>query len=271
MGEMLLNKPIANTFRWLHVNGTKVNVPDTVLERSVDVKENGEETVVTECATPNERFVGSVGENGTLRLIQIRRKEDPEQVINDVSVRCAKGARFEWYRVILGGAATYDNCSVAVEGEESSFAASIGYKLGGTEKADINCEAIHTGPKSRSDIYSSGVLSGQADKLLRGTIDLRHGCVGAEGTEMEDVLLMDEDVRNRTVPVILCTEEDVAGAHGATIGRPDADMVYYLQSRGVPREETEKMLARAKMDAIIRRIPAESVRDALLKAEDEEA
>ena len=80
---------------------------------------------------------------------------------------------------------------------------------------------------------------------------------------------MDETVRNRSVPVILCAEEDVVGNHGATIGRLDENVVYYLESRGMERDAIYEMMAKAKLDAVLRKIPDEAVRNELLGTEDD--
>ena len=272
MSNITVNRPLANTFGWLHVNGTDVEAPDHCTQLAYELQPGEDRTVIM---TEPGKIDASLAAGAVLKLIQIRgqidRAEDAaaaDTQINDIRVHCDTDARFEWYRVILSGAATYDNCSVELAGEGSSFAAEIGYRLAGDDRLDINCEAIHTGKKTNSNIHASGVLSDRAFKLLRGTIDLRTGCSGAEGEEMEDVLLMDDTVHNQSVPVILCAEEDVVGNHGASIGRLDEGTVFYLESRGIPANEVYEMMARAKLDAVIRRIPDEQIQAQLLGEED---
>ena len=63
-------------------------------------------------------------------------------------------------------------------------------------------------------------------KTFRGTIDFRCGSSGSVGDEQEDVLLLGENIVNKTIPLILCEEEDVDGRHGATIGRLPEDMLF---------------------------------------------
>ncbi|HAJ74036.1 MAG TPA: Fe-S cluster assembly protein SufD, partial [Lachnospiraceae bacterium] len=77
------------------------------------------------------------------------------------------------------------------------------------------------------------------------------------------VLMMDDGVSNQTIPLILCGEEDVSGNHGATIGRLDEKLMFYMQSRGMNTEEIYEMMARARIDAVIRKIPDEKTRLAL--------
>ena len=75
----------------------------------------------------------------------------------------------------------------------------------------------------------------------------------------------------QSVPVILCAEEDVVGNHGASIGRLDEGISYYLQTRGMTPEEVERMMARARLEAVIRKIPEEAVRNRLLETEEKDA
>ena len=111
-----------------------------------------------------------------------------------------------------------------------------------------------------SDLATYGT---EAKKLLRGTIDFVHGCVGAKGDEKEDVLLVGDNMVNQTIPLILCAEEDVEGNHGASIGKLDENMLFYAATRGIPPEEAQRLLTLAKIEAINSQIPSEEVRGAV--------
>ena len=267
MEKTIVNKPPVNTFGWLGVNGTEIDAPQAQEYMSFALGAGEKRTVVVEASAVKLTAVLESG--AVLQLVQVSRSES-ESRVKDISVRCAENARFEWYRVVLGGTATYDNCTATLEGPGSSFAAEIGYRLGGDEKYDMNLEVIHLGEKTKSDIHAAGVLRDRANKLFRGTIDLRRGCSGSEGNEIEDVLLMDETVGNVTVPVILCGEEDVVGNHGATIGRLDEELVYYMCSRGLSREQVYDRMAQARIDAVIAKIPDENTRRELMETDEEE-
>ena len=62
------------------------------------------------------------------------------------------------------------------------------------------------------------------------------------------MLLVDEAVKNKTVPTILCNEDDVAGNHGATIGHIREEQLFYLASRGLSREDAEGMFVSASLE-----------------------
>ncbi len=265
----MVNTPITKTFGWLGANGTETEVPGAIRRERVEVKAGETRQAVLETGVDSWDWEAELAEGAVLRLIQIQ--TGGGKSVNSVRVRCGKGARFEWYRIILGGGPVYDHCSAELAGDGSSFAAEMGYRLRGEESLDMNVEAIHLGRKTESALRASGVMNGSSSKILRGTIDLRRGCKGAVGNEMEEVLLLDPRVRNRSVPVILCAEEDVVGNHGASIGRLDENLSYYLQTRGMTPEEVERMMARARIEAVIRRIPDEEIRRGLIEREEEDA
>ena len=119
----------------------------------------------------------------------------------------------------------------------------------------MNYVARHRGKQTTCEMDSTGVLAGKAFKLFRGSIDLLPGGSGAKGQEQENVLLLGDGVVNQTIPLILCGEEDVEGNHGATIGRLDEKMLFYLASRGIPEEAARSLLARARIEAVVDLLP----------------
>ena len=147
-----------------------------------------------------------------------------------------------------------------LKGKESSFEAHVGYHAKADQKLDMNYTVRHHGKKTTSLMEISGILEEHSSKLFRGTIDFLRGCSGAKGDEREDILMLGDDLVNQTIPLILCQEEDVEGNHGASMGKLDDSVLYYLSSRGIPEEKAEQIMARARIDAVCDRIPQEMVR-----------
>ncbi len=256
-----VNKPIAETFGWLHVGGTEVELPEKPKKIRYYLPAGAERTVVWEDQDAYVRIDAELEAGACFHFIEVRSCGAPARTCADIHVKCGEKAHFHWVRLNFDGEETYDNCSVELAGDGSSFAADVGYRLTKDHVYDVNCEAVHLGRRTESKIFSSGVLRDTAGKLLRGTIDFKNGCAGAVGNESEEVLLLSENVRNQSVPVILCDEEDVVGNHGASIGRPDENLLYYMGSRGLDEETAVELLARARLMAVVNRLPDEAVRE----------
>ena len=112
------------------------------------------------------------------------------------------------------------------------------------ELLDINHVARMRGCATRAEIVESGILNDSAHKTLRATIDLIRGSKDAKGNEAETVQILGDGVVNKTMPVILCDEDNVAGNHGATIGSVSPEQIEAL-SHAVAVERAEKVLGTA--------------------------
>lgn len=213
------------------------------------------------------------GEGAKVRLYEAQLLGEGFTCLNDIGGVCMDNASVELVRLELGSGKLYAGGQVELIGKKSSFEAHIGYSARENQHFDMNYTARHRGKKTESRMEASGVLDGNASKLFRGTIDFVPGCAGSKGNEREDVLLLGENVVNQTIPLILCAEEDVEGNHGASMGRLDDQMLFYLESRGISKEDAERMMARARIDAVCSLIPEKRVADSVqaFLGEEEEA
>ena len=200
-------------------------------------------------------------ENAKVHLYTIQLLSKNTECLCDFGGRCEKDAQIMNLQLQLGAGKIYTGASTELSGERSNYQMDIGYLAEGTERVDMNYVVRHIGKKTESQITATGILKDKAFKLFRGTLDFITGCSGAKGAESEDVLLLSEDVVNQTIPLILCGEEDVEGSHGATIGKLDEQILFYLGSRGFERKEAEQLVAKAKMDALCSMVPSQEMQE----------
>jgi len=160
----------------------------------------------------------------------------------------ADNATIDVHQTVLGAGKTYTGLAGDLRGYNSAINVYTHYLGHGNQELDFNYILRHHGAKSTCNLYANGVLAGSSKKTLRGTIDLIRGGKGAVGHEVDNVLLVDEGVSNKTVPNILCNEDDVMGNHGATIGHIKADQLFYLESRGLSPEQAEQMFVTASLE-----------------------
>lgn len=189
-----------------------------------------------------------------LRIVQLQLLGEPFTFCSDIGGICEENATIEILQLFLGAGKTYAGCQVELLGKDSQMNAQVGYFGRNKQHFDMNYVAVHRGAKSNSEMNLYGILQDEAFKLFRGTIDFQAGASKAKGTEKEDVLLLSEGTINQTIPLILCGEEDVSGSHGATIGKLEEELLFYLCSRGLTKEDACQLITRAKLDALCRKI-----------------
>ena len=185
---------------------------------------------------------------------------DAVTCVEDSGFVLDKDARVSVRHVVLGGGFTATGLAADLRGDRSRIDVDTSYLASGTQQRDFNYIIRHRRRKTVSNMDANGVLTGTSKKCLRGTIDLIHGAKGAEGNERETVLLASKGVDNKTVPNILCDEDDVAGNHGATIGHVRPDQLFYAACRGLSQEQTEALFLSAKLEDAALQSPNDAVR-----------
>ena len=198
-------------------------------------------------------------ENARIHLVKVNLLGSRYTQLDDTAALCEDGALIDITQIELGGAKTYAGVGATLAGCKSCFKSDTAYHCHGSQLLDMNHAVWHKGISTDTKMSVKGVVADDSVKIYRGTIDFQRGCAGATGDEQEETLLLSPTAVNKSIPMILCDEEDVSGTHGATIGRLSADELFYMQSRGISEEEAKRMMSRAKIAAVAHLIPAENI------------
>ena len=194
-------------------------------------------------------------EGAKINLIKTQTLGDGFIHFDDIGGACFKQGKISLVTLELGAKKVWSSAYVTLSEKEAAFDSNMGYLARKDHNIDINYVADQRGKKTESSMKFKGVLMDKASKAFRGTIDFKNGSSGSVGDEQEDALLLSDDVINKTMPVILCQEEDVEGRHGATIGQLGEDLLFYMQSRGIDQEEAKRIMIKARLESVARLIP----------------
>ncbi|WP_051010561.1 SufD family Fe-S cluster assembly protein [Selenomonas sp. F0473] len=127
-------------------------------------------------------------------------------------------------------------------------------------KIDLNYVIRQAGRLTDANLQVRGALLGHSKKTFRGTLDFVQGSRGSVGKEDEEVTILSPYARNRSVPLMLSHEGDVDGHHAVSIGRIDADKLFYLMSRGLDESAAQQLIVEASFAPVLARIENEELR-----------
>ena len=214
---------------------------------------NGSNALPTSAALT--RIVVETG--AKLHLIEILGVNEGQQHLESVGLEVHQDAAVDVKQYALGGSTTGLGLTANLVGARARLDLNNRYHATHEETLDINHLVRMRGTSTRAQLTESGVLNEAAKKTLRATIDLVRGAKDAQGNEIETVMILGDDVVNKTMPVILCDEDDVAGNHGATIGSVSPEQLDYLAARGLSRQAAEQLFIRALFEDAIINAPEE--------------
>lgn len=192
-----------------------------------------------------------------LHLIEMLGVNEGQQHLESVGLEIHQDAAVDVKQYALGGSTIGLGLTANLVGARARLDLNNRYHATHEETLDINHLVRMRGTSTRAQLTESGVLNEAAKKTLRATIDLIRGAKDAQGNEIETVMILGDDVVNKTMPVILCDEDDVAGNHGATIGSVSPEQLDYLAARGLSRQAAEQLFIRALFEDAIINAPEE--------------
>ncbi len=174
----------------------------------------------------------------------------------------AQDTNFVWVNGSMGGRMTKDFMRSTLNDPGARVIMQSFTFAKGKQHVDQSTYQHHLAPNTYSDLLFRNVLRDDARTVFYGMIRAESEAVDMEGYQSNNNLLLD-DAWAHAIPglEIMCNE--VQCSHGATLSRIDPEQRFYLQSRGLPIEEAERLIVQGFIHPIVERVPLAHLRDRL--------
>lgn len=184
-----------------------------------------------------------------------------------VRARLERGAAFSASLVGLGGRLARTRLEVDLIGEGAS-AELLGLSFGdGRQHFDYITLQNHLARRTSSDLLFKAALAGHASEVWQGTVRIHKGAGLSEANQTSRNLLLSEHARAAPIPVLEIEAYDVLRcSHGASVGPLDEDQRFYLESRGIPPVEAERLLTEAFFMEVLDRMTLPGQRERVEQA-----
>ncbi|MGM0747607.1 Fe-S cluster assembly protein SufD [Bacillus atrophaeus] len=134
----------------------------------------------------------------------------------------------------------------------------------GEQTQNFTTQIIHFGKASEGYILKHGVMKDAASSIFNGIGKIEHGASKANAEQESRVLMLSEKARGDANPILLIDEDDVTAGHAASVGRVDPIQLYYLMSRGIAKEEAERLVIYGFLAPVVKELPIEGVKKQLV-------
>ena len=203
----------------------------------------------------NTKIVIDSNKDNNITIINLTSKESKSFISIENTVD--KGIKSTVNFIELGGIVKVSNYYSINNGENYFNSLYLGKD---SDKIDMNYYMGHNEKNSISNINVQGSLFDKAYKSFKGTIDFYEGSSKSIGKEIENCILLSDEAISRSLPVLLCHEEDVEGAHGVSTGKIDEEKLFYLMSRGISLKDAKRLIINANYNLVIDKIPDEEIK-----------
>ncbi len=163
----------------------------------------------------------------------------------------------EWVGGNLGSGCTMlYPCSILKGDNGRATHLSIAY-AGREQHQDTGAKVYHIGKNTSSRIISKSISQDGGRTTYRGIVKVVRGAKNARASVECDSLLLDEESKTNTIPIMQIDEEEVSVAHEATAGKITKEQLFYLMSRGLTEEEAMNLVVSGFIEPIIKELPIE--------------
>lgn len=208
--------------------------------------------------------------NGALALVigdgahveRIKIGHDSAAALHIATIMASVGARatFGDFTFTTGGAVTRNQLFLRCDGNDSKVRIAGANLLGGRQHADSTLVVEHAARGCESREVFKSVLDGESHGIFQGKIIVKPDAQKTDGKMMTRALLLSDKAEAVNKPELEIFADDVQCGHGATSGRLDEALLFYLKSRGIPAKEAEALLIQAFVGEAIDGIAHEALR-----------
>jgi len=201
-----------------------------------------------------------VEEGASLRFVELQSWGEHVWNFSHERARVERDGNLDWVFGAIGSHLTKNFSELDLAGQGASGRMSGFYFTDGDQHLDHDTQQNHLAPNTTSDLLFKGALRDKSRSVWQGMIYVAPGAQKTDGYQANRNLVLSPQARADSIPGLEILADDVRCTHGATVGKIDADQVFYLRSRGIPYREAERLIVEGFFDPIMQRIPFEGVR-----------
>ncbi len=240
---------------------------------TIVLEENSEASVVVNYRSNDEishvvipQLEASVGAAARLALTTLQHWGRGTIAAVHESVTLGRDATGTIGEVGLGGRLARLDLSVEMLGDGSS-AELVGLSFGDRDQThDYRVVMRHVGRNTSSDVFLKGAVEDRASSVFTGLLRIEEEATRTSAFETNRNLVLSDEARAQSVPNLEILCNDVVCGHGSTVGQLEEEHLYYLMSRGLPKDRAERLLVRGFFAEAIHRLPVKAVADPIKAA-----
>jgi Fe-S cluster assembly protein SufD len=139
------------------------------------------------------------------------------------------------------------------------------FRLKEGQAVDLTTESNHQAPHTYCNTAVRGVLGDESSANYVGKIIIGKKAQQTNSYLEDNILVVGDNVKNTSEPILEIEADDVRASHGATTGRIGFEQLYYLQSRGLSKQEAESLIVEGFFASLLSTIEDEKIREQIKK------
>jgi Fe-S cluster assembly protein SufD len=208
----------------------------------------------------NSAVTAQLGRGATLQHYRLQELGARAIVFDTLAATLAEEASYQLHGISTGAQSARSTLNIRLAGEGANLAmASVA--LGDRQQLQDTFALVqHLAPRTRTAQTFRGIAAGRARVAFNGKIVVANNAAGTDSQQSLRGLLAGADAEIDVRPQLEIYTDDVRCSHGATVGKLDDHMLFYLLSRGLEPDTAQRLLKWAFLQEVIARISLPALR-----------
>lgn len=204
-------------------------------------------------------------ESAQLRYVDVQRWGEDVYNFNVKRSVGRNDSQVIWETGQLGGRLTKTYYDSLLPGNGANMEFNGIYFLEDRQHLDIDSLIHHIGVATGGDLLLHGAVKGRSRSVFTGLIKIDPTGQQTNSYLKNENMILERTARADSIPSLEIEANDVRASHGATIGKIDEEYIFYLMSRGIPRNTAVRMVVEGFFYKVFDRMYNERVREKLFK------
>lgn len=253
------------------INTLRSNVDFMVNRRILIILEDGAQAKLLICdhTIDDVRFLSTqvievfAGENAMFDLYEMEETGEKTVRFSNLYVKQARGSNVLLNGMTLHNGVSRNQTQVTLDGEGAEthfYGVAIADKK---EHVDNYTTIRHNAPHCTSNELYKYVLNDEATGAFAGLIYVKEGAQSTASEQTSRAICLTKKARMYAQPQLEIYADDVKCSHGSTVGQLDQNAIFYMQQRGISKEEAKLLLTFAFVNEVTEHVRVDALKDRL--------
>ena len=195
-----------------------------------------------------------LGRGARLEHYRLQELNARSTLFDTLSARLMEDSAYRLHAISTGGQSARSTLALRLAGERAELTLALAALGDRQQVQDAYAVIEHRVPNARTVQTFRGIAAGRARVAFNGKIIVAPGAHGTDSRQSLRGLLAGPEAEIDVRPQLEIYTDDVRCSHGATAGKLDDAMLFYLLSRGLDRDAAQRLLKWAFLEDVISQI-----------------
>jgi Fe-S cluster assembly protein SufD len=211
----------------------------------------------------NESVFITLGDNAQLNHVRIQSNSEFTQNISNLNVNQVADSQYEFFQLVDGSKLGRSDICVQLDGENAQCNINSLTLSKNNQHIDNNIIVNHNSAQTHSSQFVKSILFDTSTGVFNGRTIVHENAQKITAQQTNKNILLSKKAKMNANPQLEIYADDVKCSHGSTTGQIDEDALFYLQSRGINKQDAMELMVVGFANEVLDKIPHPEIKKAI--------